>query len=182
MVKAKKQNKRAVLVIEDGRTFQGVSFGAEGETLGEVVFNTSITGYQEVLTDPSYNGQIVTMTYPHIGNTGINFTDIESSKVQVEGFIVRESSPIPSNWRAAGTLDQYLEDQRIVGIQGIDTRALTLHIREKGAMKGIISTVDFNYESLMNKLYKYPGLVGRDLVKNVTTRESYIFRAGGVGI
>lgn len=178
MVKAKKQNKRAVLVIEDGRTFQGVSFGAEGETLGEVVFNTSITGYQEVLTDPSYNGQIVTMTYPHIGNTGINFTDIESSKVQVEGFIVRESSPIPSNWRAAGTLDQYLEDQRIVGIQGIDTRALTLHIREKGAMKGIISTVDFNYESLMNKLYKYPGLVGRDLVKNVTTRESYIFRAG----
>ncbi|HUU27209.1 MAG TPA: glutamine-hydrolyzing carbamoyl-phosphate synthase small subunit [archaeon] len=178
MSRIKKQSKRAVLVIEDGRTFQGTSFGAEGEALGEVVFNTSMTGYQEIIFDPSYNGQIVTMTYPHIGNTGINLTDIESSKIQAEGFIVRECSAYRSNWRATESLDKLLLDQGIVGIQGIDTRALTLHIREKGALKGIISTIDFNYESLMNKLYKFPGLVGRDLVKNVTTAKSYIFKPG----
>ena len=178
MPRMKKQSKRAVLVIEDGRTFQGTSFGAEGEALGEVVFNTSMTGYQEILYDPSYNGQIVTMTYPHIGNTGINPTDVESSKIQVEGFVVREFSAHYSNWRSTGSLNDHLRSSGVVGIEGIDTRALTLHIREKGAMKGIISTVDFNYESLMNKLYKYPGLVGRDLVKNVTTRKSYIFKPG----
>lgn len=178
MVRGKKQGKRAVLVIEDGRTFQGNSFGAEGEAVGEVVFNTGITGYQEILCDPSYNGQIVTMTYPHIGNTGINPTDIESSRIQVEGFIVRENAAHYSNWRATRSLDEYLREARIVGIEGIDTRALTIHIREKGAMKGIVSTTDFDYESLMNKLYKYPGLIGRDLVKNVTIDKSYIFLPG----
>ncbi|OGF98631.1 MAG: carbamoyl phosphate synthase small subunit [Candidatus Glassbacteria bacterium RIFCSPLOWO2_12_FULL_58_11] len=178
MTRIKKQNKRAVLVIEDGRTFQGTSFGAEGEALGEVVFNTSMTGYQEIICDPSYNGQIVTMTYPHIGNTGVNPTDIESSKIQVAGFVVRENSGYHSNWRATGSLDEYLHQAGVVGIEDLDTRALTLHIREKGAMKGIISTVDFNYESLMNKLYKFPGLVGRDLVKNVTTEKSYLYGPG----
>ncbi|MEA1996447.1 MAG: glutamine-hydrolyzing carbamoyl-phosphate synthase small subunit, partial [Gemmatimonadota bacterium] len=178
MARAKKQSKRAVLVIEDGRTFQGTSFGAEGEAIGEVVFNTSMTGFQEILCDPSYNGQIITMTCPHIGNTGVNPTDIESSRIQAEGFIVRECSGHLSSWRATESLDSYLHAQGIVGLQDIDTRALTLHIREKGAMKGIISTTDFNYESLMNKLFKYPGLVGRDLVKNVTTQKSYIFTPG----
>ncbi|MEA2062275.1 MAG: carbamoyl phosphate synthase small subunit, partial [Gemmatimonadota bacterium] len=178
MVKSKKQSKRAVLVIEDGRTFQGTSLGAEGETLGEVVFNTSMTGYQEILGDPSYDSQIVTMTNPHIGNTGINPTDIESAKARVAGFVVSECSSRYSNWRAEKGLDEYLKDCGIVGIEGIDTRALTLHIREKGAMKGIISTTDFNYETLMNKLFKYPGLVGRDLVKNVSVAESYIYQPG----
>ncbi len=178
MPRARKQNKKAVLVIEDGRTFQGTSFGAEGETLGEVVFNTSMTGYQEILCDPSYNGQLVTMTYPHIGNTGINPTDIESRGVQTAGFVVRECTRNHSNWRTTAGLDEYLREAAVVGIEGIDTRALTLHIREKGAMKGIISTVDFNYETLMNKLYKYPGLVGQDLVKNVSTVKSYLFAPG----
>jgi len=179
MAKIKKQGKRAVLVIEDGRTFQGTSFGAAGETLGEVVFNTSLSGYQEILCDPSYDSQIVTMTNPHIGNTGINPSDIESAGIRVAGFVVRECSLRYSNWRTTLSLDEYLKENGIVGIEGIDTRALTLHIREKGAMKGIISTNDFNYESLMNKLYKYPGLIGRDLVKNVSTGRSYIYRPGG---
>ncbi|MFH1069647.1 MAG: glutamine-hydrolyzing carbamoyl-phosphate synthase small subunit, partial [Candidatus Glassbacteria bacterium] len=157
----------------------GTSFGAEGEALGEVVFNTSLTGYQEIICDPSYNGQIVTMTYPHIGNTGVNLTDVESKRVQVEGFIVRECSQHYSNWRATGSLDDLLSETGVVGIEGIDTRALTLHIREKGAMKGIISTTDFNYETLMNKLFRYPGLVGRDLVQNVTTDQSYFYQPGG---
>ncbi len=178
MPRTKKQSKKAVLVIEDGRTFQGTSFGAEGETLGEVVFNTSMTGYQEILCDPSYNGQIVTMTYPHIGNTGVNLTDVESGNVQTAGFVVRECARHHSNWRATASLDDYLHEAGVVGIEGIDTRALTLHIRERGAMKGIISTVDFNYETLMNKLYKYPGLVGQDLVKNVSTAKSYLFTPG----
>ncbi|MBN2290323.1 MAG: glutamine-hydrolyzing carbamoyl-phosphate synthase small subunit [Candidatus Glassbacteria bacterium] len=178
MTKPKRQSRRAVLVIEDGRTFQGTSLGATGETVGEVVFNTGMTGYQEILGDPSYDGQIVAMTYPHIGNTGVNATDIESDRIRVAGFVVRECSGRYSSWRATHSLDEYLKEQGIVGIEGIDTRALTLHIREKGAKKGIISTVDFNYESLMNKLFKYPGLVGQDLVKNVTVRKSYIFRPG----
>ncbi len=178
MPRPKKQPQKAVLVIESGRTFQGTSFGAEGETLGEVVFNTSMTGYQEILCDPSYNGQIVTMTYPHIGNTGVNLTDIESRGVQTAGFVVRECTRHHSNWRSTAGLDEYLREAGIVGIEGIDTRALTLHIREKGAMKGIISTVDFNYETLMNKLYRFPGLVGQDLVKNVSTDTSYMFAPG----
>ncbi len=165
-------------MTEDGRTFQGTSFGAPGETLGEVVFNTGITGYQEILGDPSYDSQIVTMTNPHIGNTGVNPSDIESSRIRVAGFVVRECALRHSNWRTTRSLDDYLKEYGIVGIEGIDTRALTLHIREKGAMKGIISTVDFNYEFLMNKLFKYPGLVGKDLVKNVTIDKSYIFRPG----
>ena len=178
MPKTKKQSKRAVLVIEDGCTFQGTSFGAMGEALGEVVFNTGLTGYQEILGDPSYDSQIVTMTNPHIGNTGVNPSDIESAGIRVAGFVVRECSSRHSNWRSTQSLDDYLREHGIVGIEGIDTRALTLHIREKGAMKGIISTADFNYESLMNKLFKYPGIVGRDLVKNVSIGKSYIFRPG----
>ncbi len=175
MARMKKQSKRAVLVLEDGRTFQGTAFGAEGEALGEVVFNTSMTGYQEIVTDPSYNEQLITFTCPHIGNVGVTAEDVESSRVQAAGVIVREASPVYSNWRADKSFDDYLTEQNTVGIQGIDTRALTLHIREKGAMKGIISSADFNYESLMNKLNRYPGLVGQDLVKHVTTRDSYIF-------
>jgi len=178
MAKAKRQSKKAVLVIEDGRTFQGSSFGAEGETIGEVVFNTSMTGYQEILFDPSYRGQIVTMTYPHIGNTGVNLTDLESDRIQTAGFVAREYVDNHSNWRTTASLDEMMREQGVVGIEGIDTRALTLHIREKGAMKGIISSVDFNYESLMNKLFKAPGMVGRDLVKDVTTPKSFIYKPG----
>lgn len=180
MARARRQNKRAVLVIEDGRTFQGSAFGAEGETVGEVVFNTSMTGYQEIMFDPSYRGQIVTMTYPHIGNTGVNLTDVESDCIQVAGFVAREYVDNYSNWRATAGLDEMMREQGIAGIEGIDTRALTLHIREKGAMKGIISSADFNYESLMNKLYKAPGMLGRDLVRDVTTTRSYIYKSGTV--
>ena len=176
MARQKKQNKKAVLVLEDGRTFQGESFGADGETLGEVVFNTSLTGYQEILCDPSYDNQIITFTNPHIGNTGVNSTDVESEKVRAAGMIVRECSRNYSSWRAEKSLDEYLREQNIVGIQGIDTRALTLHIREKGAMKGILSSVDYNYETLMKKLFKYPSMAGRNLVDNVTTCESTIFK------
>jgi len=134
--------KSAILALSDGTVFEGRAFGAEGECVGEVVFNTSMTGYQEILTDPSYKGQIVCMTYPLIGNYGINPEDIESRRPFVEGFIVKESSPYPSNYRKSQTLEAYLQEWGIVGIQGIDTRALTKHIRDQGAMEGVISTVD----------------------------------------
>ena len=160
--------KNAILMLESGKTFYGNSFGADGETAGEVVFNTGMTGYQEILTDPSYCGQIVTMTSVHIGNYGTNQEDIESRKPFVEGFIVRENSNIVSNWRSTKTLSQYLKDNKIVAIEGIDTRALTKHLREKGAMKGIISTTEFNVKNLKRKLSSVPGLVGVDLVKRVT--------------
>jgi carbamoyl-phosphate synthase small subunit len=160
--------KKAVLLLQNGEFFEGYSFGYEGETSGEVVFNTSMTGYQEVLTDPSYNGQIVTMTNPLIGNYGVNSEDVESEKIQVAGFVVRENSQIASNFRSEETLDQYLKRNRIVGIEGIDTRRLTRIIRIKGAMNGIISAVDFDKKSLADKLSKVPSIVGADLVKNVT--------------
>jgi len=169
---------KAILCLENGRTFLGESFGAQGETTGEVVFNTSLSGYQEVLTDPSYKGQIVTMTYPLIGNYGINEEDSESEKPQVEGLVIRELSPFPSNWRSQKTLDEYLKEYRIVGIQGIDTRALTKHIRDAGAQLGIISTVDFDPKSLGEKLEKAPPYVGRDLVKEVTCSQPYAWEQG----
>jgi carbamoyl-phosphate synthase small subunit len=160
--------KKAKIVLEDGKIFEGYSFGASGEISGEVVFNTSLTGYQEILTDPSYKGQIVTMTYPLIGNYGINSEDVESRRPFVEGFVVKELSRIASNWRSEKTLDKYLKQNKIVGIEGIDTRALTKHIRLKGAMNAVISTQDLNDESLIKKAKSLPGLVGRDLVKEVT--------------
>jgi carbamoyl-phosphate synthase small subunit len=164
---------RAILLLEDGFALQGNGFAARGETIGEVVFNTSMAGYQEILTDPSYKGQIVCMTYPLIGNYGINPQDVESKRVQVEGFIVKEKSRLFSNWRARQSLDGYLKQNRIVGIEGIDTRALTRRLRLYGAMKGIISSVDFDVKSLKKKLAAFPSIVGRDLVKQVTCKRIY---------
>lgn len=162
-----------MLVLEDGACFEGRAFTGRGEVFGEVVFNTSMTGYQEILTDPSYRGQIVSMTYPLIGNYGINPEDVESAKIQVEGFVVREYEPVPSNWRSRTALADYLEGDGIIGIEGIDTRALTRHLRLAGAMKGVISTEDPDPRSLAAKARAAPGLVGRDLVKDVTCRDPY---------
>jgi carbamoyl-phosphate synthase small subunit len=165
----------AILALEDGTIFRGESFGASGERYGEVVFNTSMTGYQEILTDPSYKGQIVTMTYPLIGNYGINKEDVESRQPFVEGFVVKEYSKIASNWRKDGALSDYLKKNNIVGAEGIDTRALTLHIRQAGAMKAVLSSEDLNEKSLVQKAKDSPGLIGRDLVKEVTNRKKYIW-------
>jgi len=173
-----RQNK-AKIVLEDGRIFAGSSFGATGERYGEVVFNTSMTGYQEVLTDPSYKGQIVTMTYPLIGNYGVNSEDIESRKVFLEGFVVRECSGIASNWRSQKSLSEYLEENSIVAIEGVDTRALTRHIRLQGAMRAVLSTDDLDDKSLINKAKSSPGLVGRDLVKEVTRDKVQNFNSEG---
>ena len=167
---------KALLALEDGKTFYGNAFAGEGELSGEVVFNTSMTGYQEVLTDPSYKGQIVTMTYPLIGNYGINSKDIESGRIQVEAFVVKEYEPIPSNWRSQKTLAGYLDQEGKIGIEGVDTRALTRHIRLAGAMKGVISTKDLDPQSLAEKARASQGLVGRDLVKEVTCKEPYQWR------
>lgn len=166
---------KAVLVLEDGRIFEGKSFGKTGEVAGEVVFNTSMTGYQEILTDPSYCEQIVTMTYPQIGNYGINSHDIESLNLQVKGFIVREYMDYHSNWRAECSLEEYLKDYGIIGISEIDTRALTRHIRSMGAMKGIISNDFSAIERLLKKIEGFPSMEGRNLVDFVTCREEYIF-------
>lgn len=166
--------KKALLVLADGTVFEGESFGAEGEAVGELVFNTAMTGYQEILTDPSYTGQIVTMTYTQIGNYGVCSSDTESSGgLKVEGFVVREYIDYPSNWRSEGSLDDYLKEHGIVGIEGIDTRALTRHIRNHGAQMSIISTEDKTPESLHNKINMHPGIDGVDLVKEVTAKESY---------
>ena len=167
------QNSPALLVLEDGTVFSGEAFGAAGERTGEVVFNTSMAGYQEITTDPSYCGQIVVMTYPLIGNCGANPEDVESRRPWVEGFVVREISPLHSNWRASESLGDFLAASGITGISGVDTRALTRHIRSRGAMQGIISTVDLDPESLTAKAQAAPGLVGRDLVREVTCKESY---------
>jgi carbamoyl-phosphate synthase small subunit len=155
------------LALEDGTVFSGESFGAAGEVDGEVVFNTSMTGYQEILTDPSYRGQIVTMTYPEIGNYGVNQEDVESHRPQLAGFIVRENSRIVSNFRAEGSLHDYMSKHGIIGMAGIDTRALVRRIRTKGAMKGVLSTNDLDDASLIHKAIHSPGLVGRDLVREV---------------
>jgi carbamoyl-phosphate synthase small subunit len=164
---------QGILALEDGRVFSGESFGATGERYGEIVFNTSLTGYQEILTDPSYKGQIVAMTYPHIGNYGINEQDVESKDVRVEGFIVRDFSAAFSNWRGRQRLADYLAAHRVIALSDIDTRALTRHIRSRGAMKAVISTVDLNPGSLVEKARRSPGLIGRDLVKEVTCPEAY---------
>jgi len=164
---------RAALALADGRVFYGKAFGASGEISGEVVFNTSMSGYQEILTDPSYCGEIVTMTYPLIGNYGINKEDVESSKPHLSGFIVKEACDIPSNWRSEMSLDAYLKENNIIGLAGIDTRALVRHIRDKGAQTGILSTVDMDVESLVAKAQAAPSIVGQDLVQEVTCKECY---------
>ena len=167
---------KAILALADGTVFEGEQFGATGETIGEVVFNTSMTGYQEVLTDPSYKGQIVTMTYPLIGNYGCNEADVESVGPQVEGFVVREYSAYHSNWRSKWSLDTYLSEHGIIGIQGIDTRALTRRLRVHGVMNGCLSTDDLNPESLVAKAKAWHGLVGWDLVQRVTCPNPYVWR------
>ncbi len=169
---------KATLMLMDGTIFHGVSMGAQGERVGEVVFNTAITGYQEILTDPSYRGQIVTMTYPHIGNTGVNFEDNEAGTPFLAGFVVREYCPHPSNWRKRKHLHDFLSEHDIVGIHEIDTRKLTRNLRETGAKKGIISTLDHEPQSLLNKLRQYPDIEGLDLVKEVTCSEPYDWEQG----
>ncbi len=170
---------KAILALEDGTIFEGTAFGATGERTGEVVFNTSMTGYQEILTDPSYKGQIVTMTYPLIGNYGINIEDFESEKPHLSGFVVREASRIVSNWRSDMGLDDFLKKHKVIGIEGVDTRDLTLHIRSAGAMKGIISTRDLDPASLVKKARESRGLVGTDLVKEVTCKKAYEWNKEG---
>ncbi len=164
---------KALLVLADGTVFEGWNFGSIGESAGEVVFNTSMTGYQEILTDSSYKGQIVLMTYTQIGNCGVNSQDIESAAPKVEGFIVKECIDFPSNWRSEMSLDEYLQKNGIVGIDGIDTRALTRHIRDHGVQMGIISTVDSDPRSLLEKAKNHPGISSTDLVKEVTTKKPF---------
>jgi carbamoyl-phosphate synthase small subunit len=171
--------KEAILALEDGKVYRGFSFGAEGEAYGEVVFNTSMMGYQEILTDPSYKGQMVCMTYPLIGNYGINKEDMESTRPFVEGFIVKEVSRIHSNWRATEDLGSYLKRTNVVGIEGIDTRALTKHLREHGAKKGVISTADSNADNLVKKAKASAGLEGRDLIKEVMCQKAYDWNKEG---
>ncbi len=173
------RTKPAILALEDGRVFRGRSWAAEGEACGEMVFNTSMTGYQEVLTDPSYAGQIVCMTYPLIGNYGVNAADAESARPWVEGFVVREASRMASNWRAEETLEAYLKRWNIVAIEGIDTRALVRHIRDKGAMRTCLSTLDADEASVIAKARNSPGMENRELASVVTTKEIYQVPAQG---
>jgi carbamoyl-phosphate synthase small subunit len=168
----------AKLALEDGTVYTGRGFGATGETFGEVVFNTSMTGYQEVLTDPSYKGQIVTMTYPLIGNYGINADDRESLRPQVEGFLVRELSRLPSNFRSQGRLEDYLLEHNVIGLEGIDTRALVRRLRVRGSMNGVLSTVDLDNASLVHKAQNSPHIVGRDLVREVVPSKSFAWNEG----
>jgi len=170
--------RKGILALESGKVFAGQAFGADGERDGEIVFNTSLSGYQEILTDPSYCGQIICMTYPHIGNYGINTEDMECERVHASGFVVREASSVVSNWRASGSLPDFLREHNIVAIEGIDTRELTRHIREAGAMRAIISTQDMNAGRLVEKARRSPGLVGRDLVKEVGCRKKYEYKNG----
>jgi carbamoyl-phosphate synthase small subunit len=175
-----KGRKQALLVLEDGSVYRGNAFAGEGEVLGEVVFNTGMTGYQEILTDPSYKGQIVLMTCPLIGNTGINPEDMESAGIHLEGFIVREYEDLPCNWRSRQNLKSFLEDHDKLGVEGIDTRALTRRIRLSGAMRGILSTETEDIDRIIERVRAYPGLVGRDLVKEVTSRKPYRWFENGV--
>jgi len=170
--------KEAILALADGRYYHGTAFGAEGETVGEVVFNTSMTGYQEILTDPSYEGQLVAMTYPQIGNVGVNTEDVESRQPFVKGFIVKEYTPRPSNWRASEPLHEYMKRHGIVGIEGIDTRSLVRHLRDHGSQEGIISTLGGDPAALVAKAKASPGLIGVDLVRNVTCAEPYDWNEG----
>jgi len=173
---------KAILLLEDGTVFKGTSFGARGWKCGEVVFNTAMTGYQEILTDPSYNEQIITMTYPLIGNYGTNEADRESRKSFAHGFIVKENCEYPSNWRNEQSLSAYLKNNNIIGLEGIDTRALVRHIRIAGAMRGIISSTEFGITKLKKELQKYPGLVGRDIVKDVTVKNPYEWDKGIIDV
>jgi carbamoyl-phosphate synthase small subunit len=166
---------KAILALEDGTIFTGESFGATGERFGEVVFNTSMSGYQEVITDPSYKGQIVAMTYPLIGNYGVNDEDVESRRPFLEGFAVKEYSKVSSNWRAQQSLGDYLAKHKVMGIEGVDTRALTLHIRQAGAMKAVLSTLDPDEKSLVKKARDSAGLVGVDLVREVSVNTKYVW-------
>ena len=166
---------KAILALEDGSVFVGTGFGARASACGEVCFNTSMTGYQEILTDPSYKGQIVTMTYPLIGNYGVNSQDVESWRPHVGGFVIRELSPVVSNWRADSSLSEYLDQNGIPGIQGIDTRALTKKLRVRGALNGVISTEDIPEAEAVERAKAWPGLVGVDYVKEVTHKESFLW-------
>ena len=170
---------KAILYLEDGTSFFGQPLSIQGESAGEVVFNTAMTGYQEVLTDPSYAGQIVTMTYPLIGNYGVNEEDVESKKIHVKGFVVKEFCRTHSNYRATQSLIDYLNTNNIIAIEGIDTRALTRHLRLQGAMKAIISTKDFDSKSLSKKLNKIPSMEGSDWVREVTTKAKYVWKEEG---
>ena len=171
-------NQTAKLALSDGTIFTGTRFGAEGEYFGEVVFNTSLTGYQEILTDPSYNGQIVTMTYPLIGNYGINVDDVESGRLALRGFVCKELCRDPSNYRSNQSLDDYLRENNVIGIEGIDTRALVRRIRTEGAMTGVLSTTDLDDQSLIAKAQRSPELVGQDLVKDVMPTEASDWNQG----
>ncbi len=168
---------KAVLATEDGNVFEGRAVGAEGESTGELVFNTSMTGYQEILTDPSYAGQIITMTYPHIGNYGVNPEDVESRQPFCRGFVMGECCFEPSNWRATQSLPEYFREHGIVAIDDVDTRRITKHLRTHGAMKAIISTVDFDHASLIQKAKNAPDMEGSDFVKDVTVSEAYRWEA-----
>jgi len=169
---------KALLALADGTVFEGTAFGAEGESVGEVVFNTSMTGYQEILTDPSYCGQLVAMTYPEIGNVGVNLEDVESARPRVEAFIVREYWPMPSNWRSRQSLHEYLAANGIPGIEGIDTRALVRLIRDKGALNGVVSTRDLEPRRLIAAARAAPSMEGQDLVERVTCHEPYDWHEG----
>ena len=169
----------ALLVLEDGRTFHGDSYGAEGETFGEAVFATGMTGYQETLTDPSYHRQVVVMTAPHVGNTGMNDEDPESSRIWVSGYVVRDPARLSSSWRSRRGLDDALRDQGVVGISGIDTRALTRHLRERGAMRVGISTTETDPEALLGRVRSSAGMVGAELSSEVSTAEAYVVLAEG---
>jgi carbamoyl-phosphate synthase small subunit len=169
---------KAILVMEDGSHFEGYGFGAEGDAYGEIVFNTSLTGYQEILTDPSYNEQIVVMTYPEIGNYGVNDIDVESSRPHVKGFVVKEFWNKPSNWRSTSDLGSYLRKYNIVGIHWVDTRAITKKIRNEGAQRCAISTKDLNLNSLLKKVKESPSIIGRDIVSPVTCNNSYWWDEG----
>jgi carbamoyl-phosphate synthase small subunit len=171
-------NPPALLVLRDGRIFHGEALGAVGETSGEVIFNTAMSGYQEILTDPSYRGQIVAMTYPMIGNYGVNEEDVESRRPWVNGFVVKEACARPSSWRAVRPLDAYLRTHGIVGIQGIDTRALTRHLRDHGAQDGLIASADLDESRLTARARELPGLVGRDLVREVTSGAPFAWDEG----
>jgi carbamoyl-phosphate synthase small subunit len=170
--------REAILALADGTIFRGRAFGAEGEAAGELVFNTSMTGYQEILTDPSYHGQLVAMTYPQIGNVGVNREDVESTRPYVRGFIVREYREAPSNWRAEQSLGAYLAHWNIPGIDGIDTRALVRHLRDHGSQEAVLSSVDLDPERLVRKAKDTPSLVGRNLVQEVTCSEPYAWEQG----
>ncbi|KAB1914228.1 glutamine-hydrolyzing carbamoyl-phosphate synthase small subunit [Micromonospora sp. AMSO31t] len=173
------KRRSAILVLEDGRTFHGEAYGSVGETFGEAVFNTGMTGYQETLTDPSYHRQVVVQTAPHIGNTGVNGEDDESARIWVAGYVVRDPARIGSNWRATGGLEDRLAAEGVVGISGVDTRALTRHLRERGAMRVGISSVDDDAVALLDRVRHTPQMVGADLSAEVTTAEPYVVQAQG---